>query len=215
MVTMKPLRETSAARLEHELVSVNESLADVVEFAEEAHQGQTRKPDDTPYIEHPLRVAARLKRIGVEDERILTAAVLHDTVEDQTDRICVLEGVEPSRAQALSVIRRDFGSVPRQLVSMLSNTEGGSGYHAHVVDAVSSDPWVFLVKVSDWVDNAGGLHELRNNSRLVEKYAKLTPVFVEQFDEWHMDIQAVTGGNADKVFRMILGVGFRLELMRT
>ncbi|HEX8289994.1 MAG TPA: HD domain-containing protein [Pyrinomonadaceae bacterium] len=53
-------------------------------FAAKKHTGQTRKGDDAqPYINHPLEVANILANIGkVEDTEILTAAILHDTIED-------------------------------------------------------------------------------------------------------------------------------------
>lgn len=53
-------------------------------FAAKKHREQKRKgADGEPYINHPLEVVNLLVRIGgVTDPRILTAAVLHDTVED-------------------------------------------------------------------------------------------------------------------------------------
>jgi guanosine-3',5'-bis(diphosphate) 3'-pyrophosphohydrolase len=52
-------------------------------FAAEKHRNQRRKgKDQTPYINHPIEVAAILVRCGVWDENVLIAALLHDTVED-------------------------------------------------------------------------------------------------------------------------------------
>lgn len=55
-------------------------------FATEAHQGQTRKGSDIPYILHPLEAgiiaAGMLGSLGKMDERIVCAAILHDTFED-------------------------------------------------------------------------------------------------------------------------------------
>lgn len=50
-------------------------------FALKAHDGQTRKGSPTPYILHPLEVAAIVSTMTIDDD-ILAAAVLHDTVED-------------------------------------------------------------------------------------------------------------------------------------
>jgi guanosine-3',5'-bis(diphosphate) 3'-pyrophosphohydrolase len=62
-------------------------LLDAVAFAARAHHGQLRKDGQTPYASHPYRVCFVLRHVfGVTDERVLTAALLHDTVEDtQTD----------------------------------------------------------------------------------------------------------------------------------
>ncbi len=58
-------------------------------FAAIKHTSQRRKnPALTPYINHPVEVAWLLSSLGgIEDEDILIAALLHDTIEDtQTTR---------------------------------------------------------------------------------------------------------------------------------
>src|SRR5262245_40634751 len=62
-----------------------EPLLDAVAFAARAHGHQVRKDGQTPYVSHPFRVCFVLRHVfGIEDEQVLTAAVLHDTVEDTT-----------------------------------------------------------------------------------------------------------------------------------
>lgn len=52
-------------------------------FAARKHHGQTRADNATPYFSHVARVTLILAHIfGVEDEDTLTAALLHDTLED-------------------------------------------------------------------------------------------------------------------------------------
>ena len=53
-------------------------------FAAAKHTHQRRKnAGDTPYINHPLDVAYLLASVGgITDEDILSAALLHDTIED-------------------------------------------------------------------------------------------------------------------------------------
>lgn len=60
------------------------TILDAVVFAAEKHQFQTRKnATHVPYIIHPIGVAYNILTIAkVSDPKILTAAVLHDTVED-------------------------------------------------------------------------------------------------------------------------------------
>ena len=50
-------------------------------FATNAHSGMYRKGDKSPYILHPLE-AATIAGTMTEDIEIITAAVLHDTIED-------------------------------------------------------------------------------------------------------------------------------------
>ena len=60
-------------------------LLEAVSFAARAHRHQLRKDQETPYAAHPFRVCLVLCEVfGVKDTRVLTAAVLHDTVEDTT-----------------------------------------------------------------------------------------------------------------------------------
>lgn len=52
-----------------------------VAFALKAHEGQTRKTGNTPFILHPAEAAAIAATI-TDDRDILAAVMLHDTVED-------------------------------------------------------------------------------------------------------------------------------------
>jgi GTP diphosphokinase / guanosine-3',5'-bis(diphosphate) 3'-diphosphatase len=59
-------------------------LLEAAAFASEKHRDQRRKDTHaSPYINHPIQVASLLSTGGqVEDEEVLAAALLHDTVED-------------------------------------------------------------------------------------------------------------------------------------
>jgi (p)ppGpp synthase/HD superfamily hydrolase len=58
-------------------------LLEAVSFAARAHQGQLRKDGTTPYAAHPCRVVLVLRHVfGIDDPDALTAALLHDTIED-------------------------------------------------------------------------------------------------------------------------------------
>lgn len=54
-------------------------MRDAEAYAERAHAGQLRT-DGTPFIVHPLEVAALLKSAGAPD-RLIAAGALHDVVE--------------------------------------------------------------------------------------------------------------------------------------
>ncbi|HZU38220.1 MAG TPA: HD domain-containing protein [Gemmataceae bacterium] len=76
-------------------------LFEAVAFAARAHQGQKRKDGATPYVSHVFRAALVVREVfGIEDVATLTAAVLHDTVEDTTTDFDDLEenfGAEVAR----------------------------------------------------------------------------------------------------------------------
>ena len=52
-----------------------------IEFATQAHAGQTRKYTGEPYVNHPIEVM-KLVSMVTDDPEVLAAAVLHDVVED-------------------------------------------------------------------------------------------------------------------------------------
>lgn len=62
---------------------MNKILA-AIAFAADKHRNQRRKDAAaSPYINHPIALANVLaNEAGIDDERVLIAAILHDTVED-------------------------------------------------------------------------------------------------------------------------------------
>src|SRR6266702_1696056 len=65
--------------------ATNRLLLEAIAFAARAHQGQLRKDQRTPYVSHVFRVCLIVRQVfGVDDASVLTAAVLHDTIEDTT-----------------------------------------------------------------------------------------------------------------------------------
>ena len=60
-----------------------QSMLRAASFAARKHQGQTRADNVTPYFSHVARVTLILAHVfGCYDEEVLTAALLHDTIED-------------------------------------------------------------------------------------------------------------------------------------
>lgn len=56
---------------------------EALNFAAVRHRAQRRKGrDGAPYVNHLIQVALLLARHGVDDEDLLCAAVLHDSIED-------------------------------------------------------------------------------------------------------------------------------------
>ena len=52
-----------------------------IEFAAKAHEGQFRKGTKRPYIVHPIEVGDIVASM-TRDEEVISAAILHDTIED-------------------------------------------------------------------------------------------------------------------------------------
>jgi len=63
---------------------MNNKLLAAIVFAAHKHRDQRRKDESaSPYINHPIALANFLANEGgIDDERVLIAAILHDTIED-------------------------------------------------------------------------------------------------------------------------------------
>ncbi len=71
-----------------------------VAFALKAHEGQTRKNEDTPFILHPCEAASIAATLTC-DREILAAVMLHDTVEDTDTTIDEIREVFGDRVMKL------------------------------------------------------------------------------------------------------------------
>src|SRR4051794_24993753 len=84
-------------------------LLDAIAFAARAHRHQLRKDGQTPYASHPFRVCLVLRHVfGIDDTKVLTAAVLHDTIEDTTtDNDDLSERFGPDVARWVAALTKD------------------------------------------------------------------------------------------------------------
>lgn len=85
------------------------SLLSAASFAARAHRHQVRKDGETPYIAHPFRVCLIIRHVfGIDDLEVLTAALLHDTVEDTTtDCDDLIEHFGPRVADWVGTLSKD------------------------------------------------------------------------------------------------------------
>ncbi|MBR4544271.1 MAG: helix-turn-helix domain-containing protein [Lachnospiraceae bacterium] len=59
-----------------------EKTLKALDYAVEAHENQTRKNSDIPYIYHPLTITCHALAMKIMEDDILAACLLHDVVED-------------------------------------------------------------------------------------------------------------------------------------
>ncbi len=90
-------------------------LLRAIDFAADKHRLQRRKSaEGVPYINHPLRVARLLAEVGgIQDEDVLVAAVLHDTVEDTATTPTELEAAFGPAVRDLVAEVTDDKSLPK------------------------------------------------------------------------------------------------------
>lgn len=87
-----------------------EVLAMALKYAVDKHHGVYRDGETpVPYACHPVEVMLTLRhRVGITDEHILAAALLHDVVEDTTTTIQDIESVfGPKIAKIVQQVTRD------------------------------------------------------------------------------------------------------------
>ena len=118
-------------------------LFEAVAFAARADQAQKRKDGATPYVSHVFRVALVVREVfGVDDLPTLTAAVLHDTVEDTTTDFDDIE------ARYGAEVARWVGDLSKD--KRLPEAEREQEYCARLASA----PWqVKVCKLGDVYDN--------------------------------------------------------------
>ena len=95
---------------------MNQIILHAAEFAAKKHRDQRRKDvSASPYINHPISVALIIADIGgVEDEEILAAALLHDTIEDTETSAEELESYFGRRVRLLVEEVTDDKGLPKE-----------------------------------------------------------------------------------------------------
>ena len=176
------LRERFAAEIERWPEEDQRCLTRALDLASRLHAADRR--DREPYVNHLLRVAIRImSHYGVHDAGVVSAALLHDAVEDHAAELA--SGGD--RRAALAVLAAEFGPRVAELVAAVSNPEyapdrdAHEQYREHVADSLRRNPWARVIKASDFTDNGVGLiHATGPRLRtLAGKYAPLVPVLRE------------------------------------
>ncbi|MDU6414160.1 HD domain-containing protein [Mixta calida] len=139
-------------------------------FATEIHAaaGQRRKYTDEPYIVHPAAVV-ELVRSVTDDENMLAAAWLHDTVEDT--------------GATLEDIAQQFGPEVAELVSKLTDKKQPQAKNraarkvAHFRHTADASPDAQTIKLADIIDNTRAIVQYDPHFAriyLVEKQVQIT-----------------------------------------
>jgi (p)ppGpp synthase/HD superfamily hydrolase len=178
------LRERFAAEAAALPEADRRKVEQALDLAARLHDQDRR--DTEPYVNHLLRVAIRImspSHYGVRDADVISAALLHDAVEDHADELSGGGG----RKDALSVLATRFGPRVAELVAAVTNPVYAPGrdpheqYREHVADSLRRDPWARVIKASDFTDNGVGLIHTTGPKlrRLAGKYSPLVPVLRE------------------------------------
>lgn len=132
---------------------INKAIA----FALKAHEGQLRKGTNLPFIVHPLEVGVIVSRMTDEQE-VIAAAILHDTMED-------------CKAVTCQLLCHEFGERVAKIVRAESEEKGGTWNErkARTLERLKreKDSGIKLVALGDKLSNARSLR--RDYERLGDR----------------------------------------------
>jgi (p)ppGpp synthase/HD superfamily hydrolase len=150
-----------------------------------------------PYVNHLLRVAIRVAHYyHVRDVDALSAALLHDAVEDHPGELADF-ATDAERAlgeteAALAVLAHAFSPRMAGMVRAVTNpstidkalplAERQELYRVHVIESLEADPWARVLKLSDFTDNGVGIMWTvtpDKAKRSAAKYAPLVPRLID------------------------------------
>ncbi len=163
-------------------------LFQALQFAAHKHRFQRRKGyESIPYINHPIKVSALLVDCDVDDITTLTAAILHDTLEDTDATEAELKALFGDEVCKLVTEMTDDMELPSDQRKLLQ-----------IEKADKLDPRTKLIKIADKASNIQDIASLPLDWTPSRKIAYL---------RWAAQVVAkCRGGNAaldlffDKVF---------------
>ena len=137
-----------------------------ISFATKAHEGQVRKGTTRPFIMHPLEVG-KIVATMTEDEEVICAAILHDTIED-------CEGITEE------ILAKEFSPRIASLVEQESEDKSKSWMErkTHTIAHMKVAPWeVQMIGLADKLSNMRDIdrdypecgEELWNRFRMKDK----------------------------------------------
>lgn len=110
------------------------------------HKGQVRKGVLCPYIIHPMAVMLMVSEY-TDDEDVLVASILHDTIEDT--------GYTPEKME------EDFGTNVKDIVMGITipkSSEWSSGRYAYIEGLLSAPQGSLLIAAADKLHNTYSMY---------------------------------------------------------
>lgn len=137
--------------------------AAALDYAKAGHKGQLRKPEAAgiPYINHPLTLACHALAMGLEEDVLLAALLLHDVSED-----C---GVAPEELP--------FSPEVQEIVGLVTKPEDRARFSEKAYyAAIRRDPRACLVKCIDRCHNLSSMSEGFSDAKIAD-YVRETETY--------------------------------------
>lgn len=136
-------------------------------FAMKAHGNKVRKGDGKPYIIHTIEVALIVAKV-INNDYVIAAALLHDTVEDTET--------------TLSEIEKEFGYTTKKIVEDVTEKDKSLPWRERKLAAIEHikemEEWSLIVKTADKLQNLRSLY-----SAIIQNGAQVLDKFNASFDE--------------------------------
>ena len=167
-------------------------IEEALDFASNAHLGQKRLSGE-PFIEHPIKTAMFLADLNL-DATTLTAAILHDVIED-----CDVDIVEIQNRFGPDVSALVDGVTKLSKIETLNNeyvrsTNYDSGQSENIrkmLVAMAKDIRVVLIKLADRLHNMQTLHahEEQKRRRIAQETLEIYAPLAHRLGMWDIKWQ--------------------------
>ena len=127
------------------------TITNVYEFAADAHRGQKRYSGE-PYITHPVTVASMVADMRLDEEAI-SAALLHDVIEDTPVTLRNIEDAFGDNIAGLVEGLTKLRAIRHKFIGGAGLTSTQSANFQKLALAMSNDLRVILIKFSDRLHN--------------------------------------------------------------
>lgn len=132
----------------------------ILPYARDLHKGQVRKgKDKVPYIYHPLLIACHALSLGLDDDNMISTAVLHDVCED-----C-----------GVTVDELPVNSATKEAVALLTKSDEVDNEQYY--QQIAKNPIATMIKLLDRCNNVSGMAAAFSKEKLVD-YIKETENYV-------------------------------------
>lgn len=142
----------------------------ILPYVREKHEGQVRKgKDQVPFVSHPLSLACHAIALGLVEDDMLSAALLHDVCED-----C---GVEIEEIPVNEATKEAVALLTKNKKVTRSSEEGLQEYY----DKLSENRIALMIKLIDRCNNisnmAAGFSVERMASYIIETEEHIYPLY--------------------------------------
>mgnify|MGYP003290274450 CR=1 FL=1 len=129
----------------------------VLPYAKKKHDGQFRKgKDQVPYIYHPLQMVCHALALGLDDDNLISATMLHDVCEDTEEKVEDLP-VNDTVKEAVALLTKSSGH------GKMTEEE-----LKHYYEAISKNKIALMVKMLDRCSNVSGMAAAFDKEKLVD-----------------------------------------------